>query len=114
MQSTHPPIPRQRAVHQHLLHSIAGCRVVQLGIYNDAAGHVHAALGVHIDVADSVGVAQHGNARVALDVADQSVAAARDDQVDHIIQLEQLIHTLTCGDEAYQIPPNLQVQAAMA
>ena len=101
LQSTHPPVPRQCAVYQHLLNCVAGCRVVQLGVHNDAAGHVHAAVGVHVDVADPVCVAQHGDARVALDVADQGVAAAGDDQVNHIIQLEQLVNALTGGDQAY-------------
>jgi hypothetical protein len=40
-------------------------------------------------------MSQHGDFGVGLDVADQGVAATRDDQVNHVIQLQQVCGTDT-------------------
>ncbi len=66
-------------MHQNLLHSITGCWVVNLGVYADLAGHINVAVWVDVDVADAIGVAQHCNFRVLLDVSHQGVAASGDD-----------------------------------
>ncbi len=78
-QSAYPAILGQGLMYQNLLHSITGRRVVNLGVYADLAGHVDVAIWVNIDVADAVGVAQHRNLGVLLDVSHQGVAASGDD-----------------------------------
>ena len=66
-------------MHKDLLDSIAGCWVVNLGVYADLAGHVDVAVWVNVDVADAVSMAQHGNLGVLLDVSHQGIAASGDD-----------------------------------
>ena len=95
-------------MHQDLLHSITSRRVVNLGVNADLAGHVNVAVRVHVDVADAVSVAQHSNLGVLLDVGHQRIAASGNDQVDDIIQLEQLIYICSGGDQADDVPANLQ------
>ena len=48
------------------------------------------ARGVHVDVADALVVLDHRHARVLGDEADQALAAARDAQVDQIVELDEL------------------------
>ena len=50
-------------------------------------------------MADAVGVAEHGDLGVVLDVAHQLVGAARDDQVDVAVEGEQLGDDVAGGDE---------------
>ena len=95
-------------MHQHLLHSIAGSGVVNLGIHTNLAGHVDVAVWVHVDVADAVSMAQNSNLGVLLDVGHQSVAAARNDQVDDVIQLQQVVNILSSGDQADDVSAHLQ------
>ena len=59
-------------------------------------------------MADAVSVAQHSNLGVLLDVGHQRIAASGNDQVYDIIQLEQLIYICSGGDQADDIPANLQ------
>ena len=75
----YPAIFGQGLMHQNLLHSITGCWVVNLGVYADVAGHVDVTVWVNVDVADAIGMAQHRNLGVLLDVSHQGVAASGDD-----------------------------------
>ena len=57
---------------------------------------VDAGLGVDVDVADALAVPEHGDALSgALDVPHQLGGAARDDQVNHLLQTTQVLHILT-------------------
>ena len=94
-------------MHQNLLHSITCCWVVNLGVYADLAGHVNVAVGVDVDVADAVSMAQHRNLGVLLDVSHQGVAASGDDQVNDVIQLQQVVHIFSGGNQADDILANL-------
>ena len=62
-------------------------------------------------MADAVSVAQHSNLGVLLDVGHQRIAASGDDQVYDIIQPEQIVHIFPGGDEADDIPADLQKNA---
>ena len=95
-------------MHQDLLYSIAGRRIVHLGVNADLASHVNITVRVNIDVADAVGMAQHGNLGVLLDMGHQRVAASWDDQVNDIVQLQKLIHVCSGRDETDDISANLQ------
>ena len=94
-------------MYQHLLHSITRCWVVNLGVYADLASHVDVAVWVNVDVADAIGVAQHRNLGVLLDVSHQGVAASGDDQVNNVIQLQQIVHIFSGGNQADDILANL-------
>ena len=74
-------------VDQNGFHGIAGGGIVGLGVVDDVDGHVEVRGGVDVDVADAFGMAEHGDARIGLDVADQVVTAARNDQIDEIVEL---------------------------
>ena len=78
-QSAYPAILGQGLMHQDLLHGIACCWVVNLGVYADVAGHVDVTVWINVDVADAIGMAQHRNLGVLLDVSHQGVAASGDD-----------------------------------
>ena len=95
-------------MHQDLLHSIASRRVVDFGIDTDLAGHADVAVRIDVNVADAVGVAQHSDLGVLLDVGHQRIAASGNDQVNDIIQLEQVVHIFPGGDQADDVSANLQ------
>jgi len=64
-------------------------------LLTDAEGLVYAGLGVDVDVADALAVAQHRDARGrALDLPDQLGRPTRDDQVYHPVQPTQVLHLL--------------------
>ena len=65
------------------LHGVAGGRVVALGVGDDLERLLGVGAAVDVDVADALGVAQHGDhLALLLDRAHQVRGAARDDQVD--------------------------------
>lgn len=72
--------------------------------YTDCASQLQAPgrTCVDVDVADAVCVAQHRDLGVGLDVADQCVAAPWDDQVNHVIQLQQVWQQQRTGGAAQQ------------
>ena len=80
---------RDGRVHQQRLDRVAHRRILRLGVAGDARGHRHVGAGVDVHVADAVGVTHHRDARGILDGAHQLVAAARDDQVDQVVEGEQ-------------------------
>ena len=94
-------------MHENLLHCITGGRIVNLGVNTDLASHVNVTVRVNVDVADAVGMAQHGNLGVLLDVGHQCVAASWDDQVNDVVQLQQAVYVFPGSDQADNIPANL-------
>ncbi len=107
-QRAYPAILGQSLMYQDLLHSITCCWIVNLGVYADLAGHVNVAVWVNVDVADAIGVAQHRNLGVLLDVSHQGVAASGDDQVNDIIELQQLVNIGPRCDQTDDVSANLQ------
>ena len=82
------------ALDEQRLDRVAGGGVLDLGVDAHAHGQVHVGGLVHVDVADAVGVAHHGNAGVVHDVAHEGVGAARDEQVDQAVAAQQLADLL--------------------
>ena len=78
---------RDGLMDQDGLDGIAGGGIIGLGVVDDVEGHVEVRGGVDVDVADAFGMAEHGDARVGLHVAHQLVGAARDHQIDEIVEL---------------------------
>lgn len=66
-------------MHEDLLHSIAGGRVVCFGIDHQTTGGLDVGLTVDVHVADAVRMAHHWDLGVLLDVGHQSVAATGND-----------------------------------
>ena len=58
-------------VHEHRLDGIAGGGIVRFGVVDDVERHVEIRGSIDVDVADAFGMAQHGDARIGLDVAHQ-------------------------------------------
>ena len=76
-------------VDQNGFHGIAGGGIVGLGVVDDVDGHGEVRGGIDVDVADAFGMAEHGDARIGLHVADQVVTAARDHQIDEVVELQE-------------------------
>ena len=62
-----------------------------------ASGELDVGGGVHVDVAHALVVLDHRDARVLGDVADQALAAARDAEIDQVVELHQLGDRLAIG-----------------
>ena len=60
-----------------------------LGVDDDAPGHRQIGAAVHIGVADAVEMLEDGDAALRRDALDQRPPAARHDDVDQIVELEQ-------------------------
>ena len=65
-------------------------------VHNDTNRFIQVGRLIHKNVADAFGMAKHGNRAVLHNMVHESVAAARDDQVDAVVKLQHLIHILTC------------------
>ena len=70
-------------VHQQRLHRVADARALHLGVEADLDRHRDVGRLVDVDVADPLVVEDHRDRRALDDGADQLLAAARDDEVDH-------------------------------
>ena len=77
-------------VDQEALRRVAHARPLTLGVDDDALGHRQVGGGVHVDVAVALVVLEHRHGRLGGDAADQPLAAARDYQVDVLVQPQQL------------------------
>ena len=77
----------EAGVDQERLDGVAGGGVVQLRVEDDGERALDGEALVDEDVADAVGVAQHRDAGAGLHVRDERVAAARDDEVDDVVEL---------------------------
>ena len=86
-------------MHEQRLHGVAGRGVLRLGVHDDARGHLRVRVLVQVEVAHAVAVAQHRDARVVHDVAHKGVGAARDDEVDVLVEREHLAHVLARGQQ---------------
>ena len=70
------------------LAGVADCHILRFAVHGDRNRHLHIGGFIHINVADAVGVPQHGNAAVVHDIADELLAAAGDDEVDERVLLQ--------------------------
>ena len=84
-------------VHQQGLDGIAGRWILGFAVQRQAQGLLAIGGRIHIQMADAVGVAQHRNAGVVLDVAHQGIGAARNDQVHQAVQLQHGQALLAAG-----------------
>ena len=69
---------------------VAHARPLTLGVDDDPLRHRQIGGSVHVNVAVALVVLEHRHFRFGGDPADQSLAAARNDEVDALIQLQQM------------------------
>ena len=97
------PLPRAaldvRRVHQQRLESVARRGIIRLGVHREFARHVEIGVLVHEHVAHAVGVPEDGNLGVVLDVGHEIVGAARDDEVDDVVEFEAVGDAFATLDE---------------
>lgn len=84
---------------QEGLGAVAGGGVGGFGVDDDAGCRFGVGGVLEEEGADAVGVAEDGDLGRRLDEADELVGAARDDQVDVLVQGEELGDYITCFDE---------------
>mmetsp|Transcript_10246 Transcript_10246/g.28995 ORF Transcript_10246/g.28995 Transcript_10246/m.28995 type:complete len:278 (-) Transcript_10246:272-1105(-) len=89
-------------VEQHRLRSVAGGRVVHLAVHHDLQNLAQVRLLVHVNVADTVGVPEHGYFRVALNVRHELVRAPWDHQVDQVVHAQEVLDLVPRGHEAHE------------
>ena len=89
-------VGHQRLVHQQSLHGVASCRIVSLGVNHNLDGFVQVGVLVKIGVADAISMAKDRDGLGSLlDRPDQLVGASRDDEVNVVVQLQQIIHLIS-------------------
>jgi hypothetical protein len=76
-------------VQQQGFDRVAGGRVLGLAVDRHPQGLLQINGGIHVEVADAIGMAEHRDAGVVLDEAHQGIAAAGDDQVHEAVKLQQ-------------------------
>lgn len=78
-------------MHKDILDSIAHGRALGLGVVDDIHRHVNVCTLVNINVAVALPGLDNRNSRIIYDSADKSAAAARNKQVDVLIQLHHRV-----------------------
>ena len=84
-----------RAMQQEGLDGIACSWILGFAVQSHPHGFLHIRRRIHIKMADSIRVSQHGNAGVVLNEPNQFVAASGNDQINQTIQLQQCQAFLT-------------------
>ena len=81
-------------MHQQRFRGVAHGQRLGLGVHDHLDGHFYVGGGVHVGVAQALGVAHHGDGGVLHDVLDKGVAAPGDDQVDGFILGQHIVHVV--------------------
>ena len=90
---------RDLRVDQKGFDGVAHRRILRLPVHREVHRHLHIRRLVHVEVADAVGVAEDGDARILLDEADELVAPPGDEQVDGVVPREEGVDILAGLDE---------------
>ena len=80
---------------QHTLGRVAHRRPRALGVIQDVRAHIEVGLGVDIHMAHTLSGTDNGHARLLAHGADEPCPAARDEYVDVLVQMHQLLRALT-------------------
>ena len=91
-------VRRDRAIHEDGLDRVAHTRPLDLRVRDDRGRAFLICGGVDVDVTDALVVLDHRDARVLGDEADEPLAAARDAQVDQLVEHDELRDRFTIGD----------------
>ena len=94
--------PRNRPVNKNRLHRIANRRILHLAIHRNRNRHLDIGGGIDINMAYAIGMTQHRNIRVPLNMLHQRIRPTRNHQVDHALQLQQLLNRSTPIDASYR------------
>ena len=80
---------RDRLVHEQVLDRVAHARPLDLRVETDALRHGEVGALVHVEVADALEVLHHRDAALLEDGVLERLAAARDDDVDAVVALQE-------------------------
>ena len=87
-------------MNQEGLHGVTSSRVVRFGVNHDLDGFVQVAVLVQVGVADTISVTQHWDRLGSLlDGSHQLIGSSGYDQVDIVVQLEEVGHVVSAGDQ---------------
>jgi hypothetical protein len=89
-------------------HGIADGGVLHLGIVGDVDRFPEVRVTVHVDVADAFAMAEHGDAAVLHDVADEGIRAAGHDKVDVLVQGENLGYVFARVNQDHRVDGNVR------
>ena len=96
---------RDLAVDEELLGGVAHAGALALGVDDDLFGHREIGGAVHVEEAHALVVFDDRDGAVAGDEADEALAAARDEAVDVLVELEQRVErgAVGRGDELHGV-----------
>ena len=89
--------PGNVGVHEERVEGVTDGVAARLGVMGDAHGLFDVSGGVHVGVADAGAAGEDGHLGVLGDVAYELNAAAGNDEVDHVLHLEELSDEATVG-----------------
>ena len=93
-------IADQRFMNEEGLHGVASSWVIRLGVHHNLDGFVEVAVLVKVGVADTISMTQHRDRLGSLlDGPHQLIGTSGYDQVDIVVQLEEVGHVVSAGDE---------------
>lgn len=81
--------------------AIAGGGGLGFRIDGDTNSHFGIGIGVHIEVADTGGVSKDGDMRRGLDLSNEFVGSARDDQIDTAIEREHALNLVAAFEQRH-------------
>ena len=98
----------QRIVNEQRLEGVARGRVINLRIDGNLRRHVQICILVNIHVHDAIRVSEHGNLCVVLNVRHQRVGSSRNDEIDHVVELQKIRHRFSSLDETHALLRNAE------
>ena len=81
-------------MHQQRFQRVAGAGPRNLAIEQQVQRQIKIGGGIHVQMADTLVVLDHRHPRVFGDEADQAFSAARNREIDDVVELQQFHHRL--------------------
>ena len=103
---------REFAMDKKRLGGVAYGRILRLRIDGDLCGFISIGKFVDVHMADAVGMAEDGDLGAVLNTAHHFVRAARDDEIDEIVHLQQFRDFLARRNQLHSVPYAVSVQHA--
>ena len=105
-------IADQRFMNEEGLHGVASSWVIRLGVHHNLDGFVEVAVLVKVGVADTISMTQHRDRLGSLlDGPHQLIGAPGYDEVNVVLQLEEVRHVVSAGDQRNSISAPVATQS---
>ena len=104
---------RHAFVDQQRFGGVAGTGLFGFGIEKNLFGHRQISRGININVADAVVMFDHRHPREAHHGFDEAFATERDDEVEILVHLREVLHTLAVG-EGHQLDGGIAMEGLAA